>query len=45
MIYALSFLLTFRPHDDLLPLSRASLGELVKDLLDRPAEVLVVLGA
>ena len=34
-----------RPHDDLLPLSRASLGELVEDLLDRPAEVLVVLGA
>ena len=34
-----------RQHDDLLPLSRASLGELVKDLLDRPAEVLVVLGA
>jgi hypothetical protein len=33
------------PHDDLLPLSRASLGELVEDLLDRPGEVLVVLGA
>jgi hypothetical protein len=40
-----SLLLVHRAHDNLLPLSRASLGELVEDLLDRPAEVLVVLGA